>query len=506
MRAVVAVAFFLCAAAQPRPPLPGWPRPADPEETLREAGLKGSPAALAKFFTDRTPKAGTERVPTLIGRLSSDDSRQRERAAEGLVALGGAAAPALMRSLTEKYGETRRLAKECLTKIQDRQGPALCVLAVREFVRVSPERVPAILLGRLPYAWPGEREEIWLALAKPGRPDAAYARALSDREATRRALAGFMLARYGDDKEKAAAAALLKDPDREVRLRVAQGLLGAGSSEGVPALIGLLSKEPETVSWQAEELLRWWAGEDGPKPGGDWAAWWKGKPTVKQAKRPFRPRLVLVRERVPRAESVVLYGCDGRRRWSLEYPELTAYRSYTAFLAETGTVVGSEQQWNQEFVRARDLRGRIVWERRLPRTGIPLVRRLLAGTVNTGVEVLTPWGGLLGPAERTGMPGRPVFPVEVPPADGHRLQYDMAAGVVAELDGRGHARWRAEVGGPLEGGLRLPGGGVVAFYRSEDGQYRAVEVGPGGKTGWVARLNGQPMWKIAPFPLLALGF
>jgi hypothetical protein len=496
------VILLSAAAAQPRPQGPGWPRPAEPEEVLREAGLKDSPAALAKFFTDRTPKAGTDQVPTLLRQLSSDDPRERQKASEGLLALGPAVAPSLMQSFTEKYGETRRQAKECLARLQARQPAVTCVLAVRELVRVAPERAPAVLLSRLPYAWPGEREAIWLALAKPGRPDALYAKALSDKEAARRALAGFLLARYGTEKEKAAAAALLKDGDRGVRLRVAQGLLGAGSSEGVPALIGLLSKEPETVSWQAEELLRWWAGEDDPKPGGDWAAWWKGKPKVRPAKRSHRPRLVLVREMGIKPSRLSLYGCDGRRRWSLEYRDVAISHPRTAFLSETGTVVAAESQWKQEFVRARDLGGRILWQRPVPPLWVPHPQRMAAGTVNTNIEVLTPWGGLVGPPPPHGR-----FPRdELPPADGHRLKTEWEAGVVAELDREGRVLWRAEVGGRFKGVIRLPGGGVVAAYHTKDGKDLVEEVGPGGKTGWRAQSGGWPLWLVAPFPLLALGF
>jgi hypothetical protein len=506
MRAVVAVAFLLFAAAVglcgPRPA--DDDRPGYDERLLREAGLTPSAEALTKFFTDRTPKADPAQAGSLVRQLSSDDFSERERASEGLVALGAAAAPALMRVLSQKDTEASRRAKECLKKVWAREAPVTCVLAARELVRVAPQKAPAVLLGRLPYAWPDERDAIWMALARPGRPDAAYARALSDKEAARRALGGFMLARYGDERERRAAAALLQDADRGVRLRVAQGLLGAGSNKGVPALIGLLSDGPDSVAWQAEELLRWWSGEDGPKPGGDWAAWWKGKPTVKPAKRPYKPRLVLVREMgIAEPSRLALYGCDGRRRWSIEYPGAASPWPDFAFLGEAGVAVAAERVEGRDLLRARDLRGRLLWERPInERLGGPRLRRLPRGTVDTGFEELTPSGGLV----RLAAPRGRDFRDELAAWDGHRLEVEWAKGVLAELDREGRVLWRAEVGGRLMAWVRLPGGGVVVAYKAKDGKDAVEEVGAPGKTGWRAQSGWLPRRLAVPFPLFALGF
>jgi hypothetical protein len=320
--------------------------------------------------------------------------------------------------MSDKEEEVRSRAKECFRKVLARDEVGVCIPAARVLARIAPEKAPAVLLGRLPFAWPDERDTIWRALsevaARGGRLDAAYAKALSDKAAAGRALSGFLLARWGSEKERKAAAALLKDPDREVRLRVAQGLLGAGSTGGVPALIGLLSKRPEPVSWQAEELLRWWAGEDGPKPGSDWAAWWKGKPKVRPAKREYPPRLLLVVDGPDTKMRAWLCGCDGKPRWQMHWESKTVNRrdpareavSDVVLLPEDSLVVASE--WSPTamkdrprglghhrdsgyVVTGRNLKGRVLWQAVKHEEAVKLWR-LSAGTVLTDLGEVTPEG------------------------------------------------------------------------------------------------------------------
>src|SRR5262249_31009351 len=91
----------------------------------------------------------------------------------------------------------------------------------------------------------------------------------------------------GDPAQRASARKRLADADPLVRLRAAQGLLGRGRKEGVPALIDLLRGTPLEVAWQAEELLHWAAADKAPEAvlsaGSEaarnrcrdaWRAWW----------------------------------------------------------------------------------------------------------------------------------------------------------------------------------------------------------------------------------------
>lgn len=415
MRVAIAVVFlFSVASVGLCGPQPADDRPGYDEKLLREAGLTPTAEALTKFITERMgPDADLQKIDSLVRQLGSGEFAEREKASARLVALGPAAAPALLRALSHEEQEVRSRAKECFLKVQDRYDVGTCLSAARALARLSPEKAPAALLGHLPFAWPDEREAIWLALAenaeRGGPLDGAYGKAVSDSAPARRALAGFMLARWGGEKERRAAAALLKDADREVRLRVAQGLLGAGSTAGVPALIGLLREAPDPVSWQAEELLRWWAGEDGPKQGGDWAAWWKAKPSVRPAKRKYRPRLLLVGDGNGRKVRAWLCGSDGRLRWQLTWEDKAPPgESNFLLLPDSSQLVAAE--WsptalkNFNFpgrprgtpddgwvVTAWDLKGTVRW--RSVRWGleIPLLR-LSTGTVWTGWTEVTPEG------------------------------------------------------------------------------------------------------------------
>jgi hypothetical protein len=560
MRRGVATLFFClaCAVGLCGPQAADDDRPGYDEKLLREAGLTPSAEALTKFFTERTGSdADLQKIDGLIRQLGSGVFAERERASARLVALGPAAAPALLCALSDKEQDVRSRAKECFLKIQDRYDVGTCILAGRVLARLSPEKAPAVLLGRVPFAWPDEREAIWLALAenaaRGGPLEGAYGKAVSDSAPARRALAGFMLARWGGERERRAAAALLKDADREVRLRVAQGLLGAGSPQGVPALIGLLRDTPDPVSWQAEELLRWWAGEDGPKPGGDWAAWWKTKPAVRAAKRAYRPRLLLVGDGHGRKVQAWLCGCDGRPRWQLTWEDkappgesdflllpdsslvVAAEWSPTALKNLPGKLPGApEDGW---VVTARDLKGTIRWRSVRRGLEIPLLR-LSTGTVWAGGPELTPEGaevrlspvkGILerwykrGPgvarlqlALPYGLPGRRwVFRadtmltpqprrslVEIDEKDGReRRQVEGTAGATRYAPlGDGH--W-LEVGAkPGEAREVDSHGRVVWKYRPERGVVAAVRLPGGNRVVFGSGEGGGPFPRGAgsPFP------
>src|SRR5207248_734468 len=134
-----------------------------------------------------------------------------------------------------------------------------------------------------------------------------------------------------------AAAQLLKDQSQSVRLRACQGLIAGGDKRGIRPLIELLEAESLALAWQAEELLHFVAGNEGPKASvesgrattrsaavEEWKKWWdeKGKnvPLGKGRMRQQRPRLCLVtcgeREGKGVVGEVGIYGGNGTRRWS----------------------------------------------------------------------------------------------------------------------------------------------------------------------------------------------
>jgi hypothetical protein len=498
MRAVASVVFLCFAAVGLGGPPAGDPDDAKyDEELLRQAGLTPSAEALAAFFAERSPPdADLAKIDGLVRQLGSTEFDEREKASAKLTALGPAAAPALLRAMSDKEVEVRDRATKCFRQIEARCDPGVCIPAVRALARSAPDKAPAVLLRRLPFAWPDEREAIWVALSeiagKGGRLDAAYTKALTDAVPARRALAGFLLARWGSERERKAAAALLKDADAEVRLRVAQGRLGAGSTEGVPALIDLLADRSKGVAWQAEELLRWWAGEDGPKPKGDWAAWWKGKPAVRPAKRAYRPRLLLVLDRVTSAGQartrVWLCGSDGRSRWELSWeqgPRRDRKSPYSEELVSDFILLPDSSQIVAAEWSATAMKG--------VATGLPPGPMGDGGWVVTGRDLAggVRWKSVrgLGPVRLMRLPTGTVFaegvlePAEVTP-DG---AVDYSSGLLKLLHSR-DPRNRRPPALPGSHGLalawpyRLGGGRWVFWAAAGPGQVSLVEVAEkGGK-------------------------
>src|SRR5262249_49485576 len=139
----------------------------------------------------------------------------------------------------------------------------------------------------------------------------------------------------GSSGEKARSRELLKDPDPLVRLRVAQGFLGANDKTALPVLIDCLQSLPWTLqAWQAEELLRWVAWDDSPSAvigSGNkaarsrchaaWKTWWeKGAANVElppRSKERRRPTLIICQHHLSGFE---LVGCDGTTRWEIRIP------------------------------------------------------------------------------------------------------------------------------------------------------------------------------------------
>ena len=128
----------------------------------------------------------------------------------------------------------------------------------------------ATLVRFLPHAdKPAIEEAIYFGLVswleQGEKLDAAILLAVKDKLPARRTLAGLLVGRFGNEDQKASARKLLEDIDVTVRLRTAKGFLGAMDKSGVSTLIDLLNKTPPAIAWQAEELLRFAAGDAPPK-------------------------------------------------------------------------------------------------------------------------------------------------------------------------------------------------------------------------------------------------
>jgi hypothetical protein len=281
-------------------PLPGRAQPAasadlaaEDKQTL-EAGKVGTdgPGLLA-FFRKRTPTdRDRDRAAALTARLTDDAFAVRQKAAEGLVALGLPALPPLRHALGHPDEEVRQRAAECIQAIDPSPPGALAGAAARRLRAVRPAGAVAVLLAYLPAADDAAaEEEVLMTLivlgVRDGKVDPELAAALHDRTPERRAAAGLVLGRSGTAEQRAAVRGLLTDADPRVRFRAAQGLLAGRDRDGIPALVALLTDGPLELAEQAEDLLACAAGDRAPMRtlgSSDftrklcrraWEGWWK---------------------------------------------------------------------------------------------------------------------------------------------------------------------------------------------------------------------------------------
>jgi hypothetical protein len=360
----------------------------DPDEAmLREAKVDTSDSGLVDFLREEAgANLKPDEIKNLIRQLANENLEDREEAGKKLIAVGFPAIALLRRALTDDNAEIARRARTCLDMIDGRL--ALPGAAVRLVARRKPAGAVKALLGYLPKV-PDENaeEDVWYCLGavavRDGKVDPALAAALEDAAPQRRAVAACILGRFGDAEQRGAARNTLKDPDPDVRLRAAQGLLAAKDKVGIPCLVDMLEAGSTAVSWQAEELLHWMAGGKGPNvtvgSGTSerkkecrkaWETWWREREDKIDAadfgKGCNRPGLMLVSgfETVSGgANSEIrsllhLYGCDGRRRWQLDdAPPIWDFQPLP------GPRLLLVEGKRGERVTERDLQGKVSWKK-----------------------------------------------------------------------------------------------------------------------------------------------
>jgi HEAT repeat protein len=401
------------------------------ERLLQAAGVPTEGAKLLDYFRQRSPFAvDPKELDELVQRLGSSNFQEREEASQKLIAAGPLATERLRRAMEDPDAEVARRAKLCLERIEGNRNVEVLTAAVRRLVKLRPAGAVQTLLSYLPFG-PEEtvQEETWFGLdavaARDGRVPVEVARGLRDPIPIRRAAVGYLLSRRGEAQQRAAAKALLSDPDPLVRLRTAQGLLGAADKDALPALIGLLDQDSITLAWQAEELLHYAAGDEvvpESRVGAGtaksrrechqaWLAWWKqhGRQLDlsvldRSARRPF---LVLATQNPARFDKRVwLYGCWAKPHWQLELPEPVA----DVQLLPGGRLLLAERS----AVTERSPEGKLLWH--YPQQGdLVAARRLPSGEVlivnrTEGVCQVSPQGKVVFSHRRTG-PDAPLDPV-----------------------------------------------------------------------------------------------
>ncbi len=381
----------------------GQQPPAIPAAADGACRATADPAAV-RLFTLLQNQTRTGADPAtlnkLVGLLGDAAYERRERAARDLVAVGRPALERLRQARQDPDPEVNHRAQMCIDAINSSLDKNTGYQAVLTLLRQRPAGTAAVLLSYLPDADADTAEEIWQGMSavavRDGRLDPACRAALADKAPARRALAAFLVGRYGPESDCAAVRNLLADADPEVRLRAAQGLLAVHDPAAVPALVGLLPDAPLDLAWQAEELLHFLAGGQAPETtigAGDaaarskacatWQAWWRtsaaGFDRARTERDQRRPGLILVCE----PSRVWLGGSDGKARWEIK--ELQGPNSIQVLPGPRFLIV----EPNAPRVTERDPAGKIVWQTlKLPDDQFVSAQRLANGNTFVACESL----------------------------------------------------------------------------------------------------------------------
>src|SRR5262245_2633488 len=334
---------------------------------------------LLDEFRKRTlTGAEREKALELIKDLSKETTKDRDRAAAGLVELGAKVLPLLRKVESDGAAQAAAAARRCVEAIE-KDGPTkLPTTAARLVALRKPEGAAEVMLAYLPSADGDDMiealQEVLPELAfKDGKPDPAFIKALADPVQARRIAAAEALAASSAAQEKVRK--LLEDKDLEVRLKAALALAGGGDKEAVPTLIELLADGPADNAWQAEDYLARLAGDKRPevsladdaarkKARDAWSKWWKdNSEKVVLARREAAKRMLgytLVVEQYNNFTGlgrVVELGPDNKTRW--EVGQLQA--PMDAQIIGHDRVLISEQNMNR--VSERDFKGNIKWSK-----------------------------------------------------------------------------------------------------------------------------------------------
>jgi hypothetical protein len=360
------------------------PNAAD-EATLTDAGLKHDGAALLTFFRKRTPSADDQtKLAELIKRLGDDAYTVREKASEELTAAGRVALPLLKEAVHDPDLEVSRRAERILQQLESGNDLQVVLASARLLAARKPAGAVEAVLAYLPFVEdPSAEEELHETLDVVGlskdRADALLVKALSDKNALRRAAAAWVVGRSADKEQRGLVRERLKDDDARVRLRAAQGLLAGKEGEALPALVALVGDAPPHLARQAEEVLFGVAREKAPSvsvgEGSEaerkkcreaWEAWYRADGVkIDLARLDAEPRLLGLTLCVAWDSDGVATGRvfeidkDGKERWSVS----DVSNPVDACVIRGERFLVAEQ--SAQRVTERDLKGKVLWEHKV---------------------------------------------------------------------------------------------------------------------------------------------
>ncbi len=366
---------------------------------LKKVNVSTDTKGLVQYLRDRSYTADdVKKLDDYVLQLGSAKFNEREQAYKKLIALGHRGLEKLRKAQNDDDPEIAEKAKGCVKAIeQNPRGDATMAAVIRTLLGTASEETEAVLLDFLPCVNDELLEEdIWFGLDRLAKKRKqvvpALIAALNDVAPRKRALAACIVGRRGDSDQRGAVKKLLQDADATVRLRAAQGLLGANDKAGIPTLVELLNQPSIAVAWQAEELLHYVAGDGAPEvtvgSGSPkaraicrktWATWWSANEAKVElqalTKTPQRPGLVLLfgdhfDDKEGQHFRAWTVGCNGRMRWHfLVSNEITSAHILpdnrvllTQFPEERLLVKEKRYETIVTGVTERDLDGKILWQ------------------------------------------------------------------------------------------------------------------------------------------------
>ncbi|HEV3205304.1 MAG TPA: HEAT repeat domain-containing protein [Gemmataceae bacterium] len=368
------------------------------ESFVKQYKVATDGASLLAFFRSRSlSEEDKKQIEALVLQLGNDSFAAREQASRKLSAYGPPARKYLEPAISSADPEVSRRARFCIEELDRGPGPALSSAAVRLLVVRKPRQAVPALLNYLPFCDDETvEEEVVNALALLGSPDGKtdpnLTAALNDSQALRRSAAAYALGRTPTDEMRGAIRNLLTDPDARVRLRSAQGLVAARDKTAIPVLIQLLLDAPLALSWQAEELLFRVALDNAPvvsvgegslesrrKCRMAWADWWRDHEVSVDLTRVEDNQRQLGLTLIAELDKNIVWECgpDGKPRWTLEHLQ----GPIDAQVLPGGRVLIAENAGMR--VTERDLKGNVLWERKIFQNPI-CCRRLANGNTFIG--------------------------------------------------------------------------------------------------------------------------
>ncbi len=513
---------------------------AEDEKLVRDANEPTDAAGLVAFFRKRTlSNADRTSIQELVEQLGARSFARREDASRRLVRWGTPAKAFLEPATRSTDAEIARRATLCLDEITLGPGPSLPSAAARLLARRRPppyaddESVRDEVLGAL----------LTLAQDKDKARLAPLAPALKDALPLKRAAAAYVLGRSADKDVRAPVKKLLADKEAIVRLRAAQGLLTAHDKDAVPVLIDLLAGQPADIVWQVEDLLLRIAGESGPAAPSSpnqkerqdyhnrWAKWWEDNSAKVNLPKlaedpPVRGWTVIAQMSTNRVYEI---DRQGKVRWTID----GLLGPIDAHVLPGDRVLIAEHHGSR--ITERNLRGNVVWEKRLNDRPVSVQRlpngntfvatyaslievtrdykevysyrpdgvagqiyagqklrngRLVCITLSGQVYELDSANGKVVRSFKSGLDG--CYSIQGGLPGGHYLVASYNSGQVYELDNTGKVLWKHAFASAYHAERLANGNYLIASH----GQSRVVEINRDGKSLFDQSTNNSNVWRV----------